>query len=363
MEKLSSEATCGLCMIVKDEESTLGRCLESVKDLFDEIIVVDTGSQDKTQELARRFTDKVFHFLWTDNFSEARNYAFSRASTDYAVWLDADDVIPPESYDDWKELLDLLDKEAPDMVYLPYNVGLDEAGQPSLTFERERLIRLGIGLAFSGAVHEAIPPKGKIIHGTAAVTHLGKKTRDSKRNLRIFQKLLDSGIRLSSREKYYYARELCYAGRLDEAKLFYTLCLEDPQAWIENRISSCIELGDLFLGKKETVEALKFYLKSLELSTPRSDVCCRLGRIFMERGSYDQAKFWYELAPSVSKDVGLSFVHRDYGGYIPYLQLTVIADRMGDTESAKKYNELAGSFKPYGREYLWNKDYFNSKTN
>lgn len=363
MTEPSLNATCGLCMIVKDEENTLGRCLESVKGLFDEIIIVDTGSKDKTLELASRFTDKLFRFQWTDNFSEARNYAFSLASTDYAVWLDADDVIPPESYDEWRKLLADLDKEAPDMVYLPYNVGLDEDGQPSLSFERERLIRLGIGLEFSGAVHEAIPPKGRIIHRKAAVTHLGKKKRDSKRNLRIFQKLLDSGIRLSPREKYYYARELCYAGRLDEAELFYTLCLKDPQAWIENRISSCIELGDLFLGKKETEQALKYYLRSLELSPPRADVCCRLGGIFMDRGSYEQAKFWYELAPLVSKDVSLSFVHRDYGGYIPYLQLTVIADRMGDTESARKYNELAGSFKPYGREYLWNRDYFNSKTN
>lgn len=362
MTNAGSKPTCGLCMIVKNEENTLGRCLESVKNLFDEIIIVDTGSQDGTEDIARRYTDKVFHFPWTDDFSKARNYAFSLASTDYAVWLDADDIIPPESFSDWENLILSLDKEMPDMVYLPYNVGFDDGGQPILTFERERLIRLGIGLAFSGAVHEAISPKGKIIHRPAAVSHLGKENRDSKRNIRIFQKLLESGTELSSRDKYYYARELGYAGRLKEAELFYTLCLEDTEAWIENRISACIELGNLCLSENRKERALQYYLKSLELSPPRSDVCCRLGQLFMEKGNYEQAKFWYELAPVVHKSVGLSFVPKDYGGYIPYLQLTVIADRMGNTKLAKKYNELAGSFKPYGKEYLWNKDYFNSKT-
>lgn len=361
MTTAGAKSTCGLCMIVKNEENTLKCCLESVKDLFDEIIIVDTGSSDDTVNIARLFTDKVHHFLWTDNFSEARNYAFSLATTDYAVWLDADDIIPPESFGDWKELIASLDTEIPDMVYLPYNVGFDEGGQPSLTFERERLIRLNAGHSFIGAIHEAIPPSGRIIHRLASVSHMGKKNRDPKRNIRIFQKLLDEGCELSPREKYYYARELGYSGRLDEAELFYSLCLEDKEAWIENRLSSCIELGDLCLRRNKREQALKYYLKSLELSSPRSDVCCRLGQIFMDNANYEQARFWYELAPLVHKNVGLSFIPRDYGGYIPYLQLTVIADRLDDRQSAIKYNEMAGSFKPYGREYLWNKEYFISK--
>ena len=68
--------TLSLCLIVKDEEKTLAECLTSVKDCVDEIIVVDTGSTDKTVEIAKRFTDKVYFFEWVYDFSKARNFSF-----------------------------------------------------------------------------------------------------------------------------------------------------------------------------------------------------------------------------------------------------------------------------------------------
>ena len=74
-----------LCMIVKNEEDVLSRCLESVSGLVDEIIIVDTGSTDRTQETAACFTDKIFAFPWQDDFAAARNEAFSHASMDYCV--------------------------------------------------------------------------------------------------------------------------------------------------------------------------------------------------------------------------------------------------------------------------------------
>ena len=80
-------------MIVKNEEKVLKRCLNCVKDIVDEIIIVDTGSTDKTKEIARKYTDKVLDFKWVNDFSKARNYSFSKATKDYILWLDADDVI------------------------------------------------------------------------------------------------------------------------------------------------------------------------------------------------------------------------------------------------------------------------------
>ena len=72
-------------------------CLESVRGVFDEIVVVDTGSVDRTAEIAREFGAKVFDFAWVDDFAAARNAALARATGDYAFWLDADDVVePPE---------------------------------------------------------------------------------------------------------------------------------------------------------------------------------------------------------------------------------------------------------------------------
>ena len=75
-------ATVSLCMIVRNEEDVLGRCLESVKDIVDEIIIVDTGSTDRTKEIAGRFTNTVYDFPWIDDFSAARNFSFSKATID-----------------------------------------------------------------------------------------------------------------------------------------------------------------------------------------------------------------------------------------------------------------------------------------
>ena len=85
-----------LCMIVKDEQDVIERCLESVKDVVDEIIIVDTGSTDKTKQIVSKYTDKIYDFEWVNDFAKARNYSFSKATKDYILWLDADDVILKE---------------------------------------------------------------------------------------------------------------------------------------------------------------------------------------------------------------------------------------------------------------------------
>ena len=85
--------TISLCMIVKNEEANLARCLDSVVGLVDEMIIVDTGSTDRTVEIALRYTEKVCSYTWRDDFSDARNESFSRAVMDYCMWMDADDVL------------------------------------------------------------------------------------------------------------------------------------------------------------------------------------------------------------------------------------------------------------------------------
>src|SRR5690606_23268197 len=82
-----------LCMIVKNEEKVLRRCLESVDGLVDEIIIVDTGSTDKTKEIASKFTTQIFDYKWINNFADARNYAQSKAKGKWILFLDGDEYV------------------------------------------------------------------------------------------------------------------------------------------------------------------------------------------------------------------------------------------------------------------------------
>src|SRR4051812_11925913 len=85
--------TLSLCMIVKNESQWLRQALTSVKDLVDEIIIVDTGSEDSTVEIAKSFGAKIFSIPWENDFSKARNYSLEQATSDWILVLDADEVI------------------------------------------------------------------------------------------------------------------------------------------------------------------------------------------------------------------------------------------------------------------------------
>ena len=125
--------TLSLCMIVRDEEAVLARCLDSAQGIADEIVLVDTGSRDRTKEVAARYTDRIYDFPWRNDFSAARNYALSLARMDYCFWLDADDVIPEKSREALRNLKSALPPET-DLVMLRYDMGLGPDGTPSCSF-------------------------------------------------------------------------------------------------------------------------------------------------------------------------------------------------------------------------------------
>ncbi len=106
---MKKKISLSLCMIVRDEEKTLKRCLDSVKSFINEIIIVDTGSKDKTKEIAKSFNSKIYDFKWINDFSAARNFAFSKATSDYIMWLDGDDFINEEDINKIKLLLENMD--------------------------------------------------------------------------------------------------------------------------------------------------------------------------------------------------------------------------------------------------------------
>ena len=109
----AERARISLTLIARDEQDNLPHCLESVRGVFDEIVVVDTGSKDQTVEIARSFGARVFDFEWVDDFAAARNEALAHATGDYVFWLDADDVVEPRELEKLRALLGGLKRPVP----------------------------------------------------------------------------------------------------------------------------------------------------------------------------------------------------------------------------------------------------------
>jgi GT2 family glycosyltransferase len=148
-----------LTTIVRDEEKNLPQCLESVRCLFDEIIVVDTGSVDRTVEIARSFGARVFDFVWVDDFGAARNAALARATGDYAFWLDADDVMDPPERARLGRLLSQLrpGEETAYVVRCACDPGRDGSGGNTVV-DHVRLFPVREDVRWTYRVHEQILP-------------------------------------------------------------------------------------------------------------------------------------------------------------------------------------------------------------
>ena len=352
--------TISLCMIVKNEEDVLNRCLNSAVPVADEIIIVDTGSLDKTPEIARLYTDKVYSFRWQDDFAAARNFSFSKATMDYCMWLDADDVILP---DDCNRLLQIKSELNPqtDVVMLPYCMTVKQDGTPDFWYYRERIVRNSSEYRWAGQVHEAITPSGKIVYENAVIMHQKIRSSDPDRNLRILEKVKNNPEGLSPRQQFYYGRELYEHERYTEAIDVLECFWKEPNGWVENKIDACRILSYCYEKQNQRDMAFRALLRSFCLDTPRAELCCELGRLFMEERQYRIAAFWYEaaLAAPYRPDSG-AFVQAECYGFLPCIQLCVCYDKLGNTELAAAYNDRAGKYNPDSPAYQYNKTYFDS---
>ena len=350
--------TISLCMIIKDEEDVLERCLNCVVPFADEIIIVDTGSKDKSIEIAKKFTDKVYKFEWVDDFSKARNFSFSKATKEYIMWLDADDIILEEDIKKIIELKKTLNKNI-DCVMMKYNIAFDENGKPTFSYYRERLLKREKNFKWHEPVHECITPSGNILEVDIAITHKKEKHTSSDRNLRIYESILKKGEKLSNRGLFYYARELCDHGKYKEAITYFEKFIKIQNTWVEDFVTASIKLSFCYKVMNNKEKAFEVLIKTFERTTPRPEVCCNIAAYLLEMGKLNEAKFWYELVLNMKIDKNnWGFVNHDYLGYIPAINLCVIYDRLGDRENAIKYNNLAKKFKPTSKSVLYNEEYF-----
>lgn len=350
--------TISLCMIVKNEEDVLERCLASIKDLVDEIIIVDTGSSDKTCQIASKFTDLVYYFDWIEDFSAARNYAFSKASMEYCMWLDADDVITAADQCAFLTLKKSLTAQV-DVVMMRYNTAFDELGNCSFWYYRERLVKNDGTFRWEGFVHEVITPHGNVVHWDAAVTHKKNHCGDSDRNLNIYRHMIASGAVLNAREQYYYGRELYYHALYQDAADTFSGFLDNSDGWIENKLEACVLLSHCLQNLGLLDKALEALFRTLSYDVPRAEVCCEIGAWFLDGQQYQQAIFWYHTALDCRPNpANGGFISADCYDYIPALQLCVLYDRVGNYAEAVRFNEMAGAAKPNSSSYIYNKKYF-----
>lgn len=350
--------TISLCMIVRDEEDVLGRCLDSVADLVDEIVIVDTGSQDGTKEIAYRYIRRVYDFPWIDDFAAARNAAFGYAECGYCLWLDADDVLLEPDRAKFRQLKETLDPGV-DVVMMPYHVGFDGQGNVTFSYYRERLVKNSSKARWKGAVHEAIEPWGNILYADCAVTHRKLHPSDPDRNLRIFEGLLQRGEELDPRQQFYYGRELYYHGRYGQAEKVFSDFLASHRGWVENQLDACRHLAYCRYAQGREEEALEALLMSFAYDLPRAETCCDVARHFFDRALWERAAYWYERALECPRRDGRGgFVSPDAYGYLPAIQLCVCYDKMGRAEEAERWNERAGAYKPGDPSVEQNRAYF-----
>ncbi|TBL80625.1 glycosyltransferase [Paenibacillus thalictri] len=349
--------TISLCLIVKNEENSLGRCLGSVHDLVDEIVIVDTGSTDRTKEIAASFNARLFDFEWIHNFAAARNYAFDQATMEYIFWLDADDVLEEKDRVLLREL-----KATPDFDYdsvtMHYHLSFDASGKVTSSLRRNRLVKRSCGFRWHGIVHEYLAVGGRIMDSAIAVTHR-KDVPHTSRNLDIYRNQQKAGVPFSPRDQYYFANELRDHGHYAEAAGMYERFLSGKQGWVEDNINGCYKLADCYAHLEEKEKQLASLLRALTYDKPRAELCCKLGDWFQQAGNWEVAIHWYQTATMLKlPENSWGAIDHAAWTWLPHLQLCVCYDRLGKRDKAYLHHELCKMHVPDHPSVKFNEAYF-----
>ena len=200
-----------VCMMVKDEGHNLYRCLESIKDIADEIIIVDTGSTDNTMDIARQYTEKIYEHPWESNFSLHRNQSINYATGDAIFILDADEEVvlkvPPAEFKE--HIADLINRD-----HLSVSIEFIDIQNemPVMNFNSHRIFKAG-NIHYEGIVHnKAVFPGEQSIHITnIQIKHYGydmgeeMKQKKYKRTKGLLEKRLENP---DDYEAYFYLAQL-----------------------------------------------------------------------------------------------------------------------------------------------------------
>lgn len=326
--------TISTCMIVKNEEQLLARCLDCVKEFSDEIIIVDTGSTDRTKEIAARYTDKVYDFPWINDFAAARNFSFSKATMEYIYTADADEIIDQDNIRQIQELKSILLPEI-DIVQMYYTNQLEYGTTYNYDKEyRPKLIKRLREFYWQDPLHETLRLEPVIFDSDIAIIHKPHESH-SDRDFANLQSLIQSGTALSPKLNIMYAKELFIAGKPEDFKtakdyflnLSKKVLQEDEQKAVQCVLVKCGVIENdphLILGAA---------LKNLADGQGSAEVCTCLGTYYENCGEYEEATLWYyNGAYETSCELSLQ-----YGQTLPLEGLVRCYQKMGDTSQAEYY--------------------------
>jgi len=334
----SQENQISLCMIVKDEEKNLRRCLNSIKSEVDEIVIVDTGSSDNTRQIAKEFTNKVYDFQWSNDFSKARNFSLSKASMQWILFIDADEFLSKNDSGKIRALLNSneIRKDCPDAFTFDIRTYTNETGVAGWTSSKGdsypesqiaegfwtasavRLFRNKKGYFFEGRIHESprIPIEnagGKISDSGIIIHHLGalneKEHFKSKKENYIGllkQRLAEKDF--SKRPEHLICRELAseliQSSRHKEALSYLKRAAEISQSPMD-----LMNLGATYLFLKDLDNAEKALFKANISKPNQPDICINLGIVYLRKKQYSKAVKRFEKALAANPKSASAYFH------------------------------------------------------
>lgn len=299
------------CLIVKDEEKNLDRCLKGLK--ADEIVVVDTGSKDKTKEIAKKYEAKVFNYKWKDDFSAARNFAVGKCTKDWILVVDADETISDKDQDKLKKLVKDAGEDIMGFALTQRNY-TNDVKKERLVLRKDdkyeesekyaawlesplvRLFRRMPKIKFEGEVHEVVENsiirnKGKIQDSKVPIHHFKEEKGESFRQKKIktYEKLGKSKVKKDP-ENHKAHFELGIVKReqeeLDEAEEMFKKAISLKKDFVE----AYAALGVVYNKKMKYAQAIKTLEKAVEVNPKCAEAFFSLGVSYTKKGQLDKAE-------------------------------------------------------------------------
>ena len=325
--EVKKQPRLSLCMIVRNEEASLGRCLESVRSAVDEIVVVDTGSEDRTLDVAKAYGAKTKRIRWENDFAAARNVSLDLATGDWVLLLDADEVIPASELPRLRAAVDKPFADAYRMTTRNYQPHPSGMGVRSVTGEypeekgfefwvpttKIRLFRNREGVRFEGAVHELVERSVEALGMEVAdlpvpVLHFGDvaKKRDPDRYLEVAKRKVaespedpkgyfELATVLNKLHRYEEAVEVLTKG-LEKIEAGHTGPYVQPELFYAAR-------GNALQGLGRYEEAIVDFRRALGLKPQAHEFWNNIGVCYESLGQFEKAAEYYErahkLAPSL----------------------------------------------------------------